>query len=183
MARKGQTKQDHPPRELLALERAKRAWDLRLSGATYQSIGDSLGVSRVAAHQAVARYHNKMVGAETKELVQHQILERNSNMRIYPYAAALKGDREAIKLVMEMDKFLASLLGLTSTTVRGEFSFIDERDLDADIAGLVKEWIVSRVDQGLTLEEAIAELGQRTGEQMDDLPDGRLIGEGDGWET
>lgn len=60
-------------RKAATIERDARAWEMRVAGATYSQIGESLGMTKQAAHSAVAR-HAKTIPVELIKDVKDRML-------------------------------------------------------------------------------------------------------------
>lgn len=98
----------------LAAERREKALEARKAGFTYQAIGDSLGISRQAAHKSVMealRIINDKI-AEAAEEVRTIELERVDALFKIAYQQALKGRRGAIADCIRLMDRRAKYLGL-----------------------------------------------------------------------
>lgn len=100
------------PRRLLAVERQVRALELRRAGFTYTQIAHSIGYrGRQGAQNAVCRALMRMPNRATKEELTLD-LERVDSLFARPFAAALAGDLDAVRVCLAIMERRARLLGL-----------------------------------------------------------------------
>ncbi len=107
------------PKAVLAAERARKAVDLRIAGATYEKIAGVLGLrTRAGAYKAVAR-GLAMVEKETREASENlRALEvaRLDRMQVGVWAAARSGDVKAIAAALKIMERRAKLLGIDAAS-------------------------------------------------------------------
>ena len=109
-------------RKVTAAERKVQAIELRKAGATYQAIGDQIGVSRQAVHkmiQATLREWNETTHDEAEEMRAIE-LERLDAMQVGLWSAATRGDTKAVDGVLKIMDRRARYLGLDLPTVAPE---------------------------------------------------------------
>lgn len=101
-------------RGVTAAARAQRALELRGAGATYQAIGEALGITKQAAHEAV-----KKAMAEVAEIVKSEAetvremeLARLDRMQVGLWTRATEGDARAVETVLKIMERRGRLLGL-----------------------------------------------------------------------
>ena len=100
------------PRRLAALEKQRKALDLRLAGADFTQIATTLGFrDRSGAFRAVEAAMNRVVqpGAEA---LRKANMERLNRMRLANWPAAIKGDKDAIGVELRLQEREARYLGL-----------------------------------------------------------------------
>lgn len=102
------------PRRLRARDLENKALLMRLAGASYQSIGDALGVSRQAAHKAVGRALEKTAkeieeGADKLRAIEIARLDR-LYLRMSPLAES--GSMGAVDRCLRIMERRARFLGL-----------------------------------------------------------------------
>lgn len=112
-------------RKALALERELRALELRKAGASYAQIAEVLGISRSAAHKAVARALDKVIAEvrENADRLRALELERLDHLSRELWRQALKGHLGAIDRLLKVMERRAKLLGLDAPTkadIQGE---------------------------------------------------------------
>lgn len=97
-----------------AVERRLKAIELRKAGATYQVIGDQLGVTRQAAHKMVKELLEEW-GSTTREEAENiraLELERLDRMQMGLWNSAIAGDAKAVETVLKVMDRRARYLGL-----------------------------------------------------------------------
>lgn len=101
-------------RRVKAAERARKALDLKIAGATYQRIGDTLGMSRSGAAKAVERAMRDLreevreAAAELREIESARL----DRMLLGIWQKARSGDLAAIDRVLRIMERRARLYGL-----------------------------------------------------------------------
>lgn len=97
-----------------ARERESRAMDMRKAGATYDQIGERLGISKVGAFKAVKRVLERTAKTTTEAAddVRRIELERIDAMLLGLWKAATNGDARAVDSSMRLSKRRSELLGL-----------------------------------------------------------------------
>lgn len=102
------------PRRLKARERKQEALSLRMSGVTFEQIGQRLGITRQAAHKAVtqALADIQKETNEDAEKLRHLELERLDKMQASIWASVLTGGYGAIDRVLRIMERRAKLIGL-----------------------------------------------------------------------
>lgn len=99
-------------------ERQARALALRAAGATFQQIGDQLGITRQSAHEHVTRgiaRHVADADTAASELVVLETL-RLDTLQSAVWRAAVSGDLRAVDRVLRIMERRARLLGLDAAT-------------------------------------------------------------------
>ena len=99
---------------VLAAERASKALEMRMSGATYASIGSALGITTGAAHKAVARAMSSM-SEETQanaETFRQLEVARLDQMLMGLWDKARAGDLATVDRVLRIMERRSRLLGL-----------------------------------------------------------------------
>jgi len=94
--------------------RRQQAVALRMSGATYQAIGDSLGITKKAAWVHVQRGLAEIQGQvrEQAEMFREQELLRLDRMQVGLWTAATSGNVKAVLAVLRIIERRSRLLGL-----------------------------------------------------------------------
>lgn len=110
-------------RRLTAAERKQKALELRKACASYQAIGDALGVSKQQAHRYVtaALESIRIETAEEAENLRTIELERIDSLFLECYALAKKGDLPAVDRCIRLSERRCKILGLDAAT-RSEIS-------------------------------------------------------------
>lgn len=101
-------------RKALAADRSRQALELRMAGATYSRIASALGITKGAAHKAVARAM-EAVRAESDEVAEaYRDLElaRLDRMQMGLWNQARSGDLAAVDRVLRIMERRSKLLGL-----------------------------------------------------------------------
>lgn len=108
------TNSPNAPRRAKAAERRKVAVNLRIAGATFEQIGERLGVSAQAAYSLVSRALDKTrkATAESAETLRGMELTRLDAMQTAIWADAMKGDEQKIDRLLKIQARRAALLGL-----------------------------------------------------------------------
>lgn len=135
--KKGQGRGEGPssPRRVLAAERMAKAIALRTAGATFEQIGNELGMSKVGAYKAFQEGMRQTIQEPADE---HRRLnyERLQRLLRSVWPAALNGDVKAVGAARDILKDLAKLFGLEAATkheINGRLSY------EQIIAGTFKE--------------------------------------------
>ena len=95
-------------------ERKRQAVALRIAGATFEQIGERLGISKQAAHGLVVKAleaTNKQT-AETAEQLRAIELQRLDALQAALWADAMRGDEQKVDRVLRVMQRRAALLGL-----------------------------------------------------------------------
>ncbi len=103
-------------KNLKTVERRRQALDLRLAGATYESIGGALGVSAQAAHKLITRALAKKRAQTDEDLTKLREIEL---MRLDAQLVALwpkRSDPRVSDTILRIGDRRAKLLGLDETT-------------------------------------------------------------------
>lgn len=103
--------------EIIEIRRGK-ALDLRISGKSYRTIGKALGISGKTAFDDVKRAMERQRRETNDTLDHHRALQLSRLDRavegIWP--AVKKGDKEAARVLVRLEKRRAELLGLDAPT-------------------------------------------------------------------
>ena len=101
-------------RKIESAQRQQKAIDLRLAGATFEKIGDALGVSRQAAHKMVGRAVSQMAedNADAIERVRAIEVARLDRLLLGVWQPARSGDLRAVDRALKIMERRARLLGL-----------------------------------------------------------------------
>jgi len=102
------------PRRASAAEKRRQAVLMRISGATYEDIGNALGISRQAAyiHVKTALEQTRLQTSEDTEALREIEKERLERMVLALTPKAQKGDTAAVDTVRKLSESLRKLLGL-----------------------------------------------------------------------
>jgi len=132
------------------LSREIQAWELRIGGFTFAAIGEQLGITEEGARQAYLRGFNRQDAMQSTTLAEEKraMLHRNDVLRRHPYTRAQKGDEDATKICMQLDRDRARLLGLSNPfkidikerMTEGDLQALDQEllRLNARVHGLVE---------------------------------------------
>lgn len=104
------------PKHYARAERAKRALQLRLAGATYAEIGDVLGISQGTAWKDIAREIRAIPKAEAEEYRQLEI-NRLDRLQRAIWEEAASGDLKAVDRAVRIINQRSRLLGLEVTQI------------------------------------------------------------------
>ncbi len=143
-------------KQVAAMQRRKRALEMRASGATYQAIADELGYrNRTSAYDAVASGLKDITREPAKHLRDLE-LERLDAMQAALWESATQGDPGAIAVCLKIGERRARLWGLyaptkiegkVETTVRSDFSSLTpeekRRKLERGVAALVRNGLIT----------------------------------------
>lgn len=101
-------------RRTTATERRKKAVALRIAGATFEQIGDQLGVSTQAAHKLVttALEETRRITGEAAEQLRQTELTRLDALQTALWSDAVKGDVQAVDRILKIMLRRSQLLGL-----------------------------------------------------------------------
>lgn len=99
---------------MIAAQRRKDAVELRKAGATFQQIGDQLGITRMAAcktvNVALSKINDEiMAQADTMRLLE---LERLEKLWQVMYKQAVQGNQGAVDRCLKISERRAKLLGM-----------------------------------------------------------------------
>lgn len=102
------------PLKIGAREHEEKALALRRVGASYQQIGEALGITPSGAYRSVARVLARLrkTSDETAEEIRQQELMRLDEMQFALYPTARRGDTKAIETILKIQARRAKLLGL-----------------------------------------------------------------------
>lgn len=102
------------PKKLTARQREKESLDLRMTGMTYQEIGDALGITRQGAHAAVVRALEKLESdiGKKAELVRKLELQRLDRLQRASWIEATRGNKDAIANILRIITMRLKLMGL-----------------------------------------------------------------------
>ena len=119
-------------------ERRRRAIELRLAGATYEQIAETLGYSsRAAAYVDIDRALRAALAEQHQEadMLRHQELARIDTLQRSVWDAAMQGDLRAVDVALRCIDRRCRLLGLDApqrveaAMVRYEIVGVDPADL------------------------------------------------------
>ncbi|PRQ11728.1 hypothetical protein C1Y63_04790 [Corynebacterium sp. 13CS0277] len=116
------------PKDHERAERAKRALQMRLAGATYAEIGQVLGISQGTAWKDIAREIRAIPATEATELRQLE-LARLDRLQRAVWEDAVGGNLRAVDRVVRIIERRARLLGLDSIQVEAS---VDVREAIRD---------------------------------------------------
>ena len=106
------------PRKMKAREREERSLNLRKSGATYDSIGRSLGITTDGAYKAtiraLRRLNEKII--EGADELRRLEVERLDKMLAAIWGQVLNGNQGAIDRALRIGERRAKLMGLDAPT-------------------------------------------------------------------
>jgi hypothetical protein len=104
------------PRRIEAVEKRRKAIELRKAGATFQDIADAVGYSGPgAAHKAVKVALDEMIREPTLDLINLELMRLDALlMTLFPQA--LKGSLGAVDRVLRIMERRAKLLGMDAPT-------------------------------------------------------------------
>lgn len=93
---------------------------MRIAGATFEQIGERLGISKQAAHDTVVKAldQTRRETAEGAEVIRHTELTRLDALQTALWADAIKGDVQAVDRILKIMQRRAMLLGLDAPTVQ-----------------------------------------------------------------
>lgn len=102
------------PRRVTAAERRKQAVLMRQAGATYEAIGEKLGISPQAAHKTVDKALTKTQRetSEAADKVRQIELSRLDAMQAALWLSAVKGNHGAVDRILRIMERRARYLGL-----------------------------------------------------------------------
>jgi len=105
---------------VLAKDRELECLALRKAGATYDQIGEKVGITREGARKAVSRALAELSAATTEEAkeVRHLELERLDAMLLGLWQKASRGDPASVDRVLRIQERRARLLGLDADPSR-----------------------------------------------------------------
>jgi DNA-binding CsgD family transcriptional regulator len=117
-------------RRLTYAERKLQALELRKGGATFQQIGDALGISKQNAHKHVMTALTAMNEqiAEEASVMRTLELERLDKLWFAMYRQATQGNQGAVDRCIRIMERRAKLLGLDAPT-RTELSTKDDKPI------------------------------------------------------
>jgi hypothetical protein len=152
-------------RRLLAREREKEAYAMKRGGATYQAIGDALGVSKQAVAMMIKR-----VLIESREEMQGDIdevrtleLSRLEGLLFMAWRLAIKGNLGAIDRVEKIIRAQREILGIDAPK-KSELTGKDGSPLMRMVeayANMSDEELVERVGKLITGDATIKPIGEK----------------------
>ena len=127
------------PAKIAAAERQRKALELRMVGATFQAIADTLGYgNRSSATDAITRALRDTAPKELTDEVRRIENERLDALWRPMYHRAIGGDYLAVDRCLRIMAQRAALNGLDAP-IRVRQSVITEEDIDAAIARIDRE--------------------------------------------
>ena len=101
-------------RTLTAIERRKKAFELRKSGLTYEKIGMQIGISMQAAHGLIKRELTRLSKQAENDatLIRTLEIERLDDLIAAVWNKAIEGDLGSIDRVLKISERRARFLGL-----------------------------------------------------------------------
>ena len=123
------------PRKLTALERENKSLELRLTGATYQQIGDALGFTKQAAYNAVIRAIGKLNDKimENAEQVKSLELQRLDKLYTTMYRRALQGEYGAVDRCLRIMERRAKYHGLDAPIKQDLTSYGEKLEIGVNV--------------------------------------------------
>ncbi len=133
------------PQKVKAAERRRQAVALRLSGATYQQIGDKLGVTSSAAHlQVKQELETRAKQSEGKIVELRQIeLARVDRVLLAIWDKVLKSDYKAIDKFVKLSERRAKLLGLDAPVQHK----VEQHNIIEYIEGMSDEELTKQIER------------------------------------
>ena len=100
-------------RKIVGRERTIRCLELRKAGATFQQIGDELGITRQGAHKAAKRGMQELINKTPETAAETRAVQllRIDALLLGVWDRARKGDDAAIDRVLRLEEFRAKLTG------------------------------------------------------------------------
>jgi DNA-binding CsgD family transcriptional regulator len=145
------------PREAQALRRERDAIELRMAGATYEDIGEMLGMNKAGAQKAVKRAMEKLKqeiieGGDTLKAIEIARLDRMQE-GIWKLATGKFPDVKAIDMILKIMDRRAKLLGLDVVTETTEprktiVRVIHVNEAGEDITGEIRD----PLDNNITMQ-------------------------------
>jgi hypothetical protein len=118
------------PARITASQRRKDAVELRKAGATFQQIGDQLGITKQAAFKTVT-IALKAINDEIREqadVIRSLEIERLDKLWFVMYKQAVQGNQGAVDRCLKISERRAKLLGMDAPAEsRDEVKIIVER--------------------------------------------------------
>lgn len=107
-------RQKTSPIKLTAAERERRAVQMRIAGADYQSIADALGMVKSGAYKAVKRAldRTRQETAESSEELRIVEAHRLERLIMAAMPQAINGEVQSIEVVRKLSESLRRLHGL-----------------------------------------------------------------------
>jgi hypothetical protein len=99
-------------RALRLAERRKEAFEYRLTGASYQAIGETMKIDPSTAHSYVVYWLQNLVPIEKREVVLAQEIARLDQLSNAFAHNAFEGDTAAAEMMLRISHQRARLLGL-----------------------------------------------------------------------
>ena len=115
-------------RRTAAAERRKQAVALRIVGATFEQIGERIGVSKQAAFEMVSKAleETRALTAESADALRQIELQRLDALQTALWSDAIKGDVQAIDRVLKVMTRRAQLTGIDAPTIQGVIDWRSE---------------------------------------------------------
>lgn len=116
------------PRKARAADRSKQAVDLRISGATFEQIGERLGISAPSAYALVKRALEKTRAqtSEAAETLRQMELTRLDAMQAALWDGAMQGDEQKIDRLLKIQIRRAALMGLDAPVKQELFAKVEQ---------------------------------------------------------
>lgn len=134
-------------RRTKSAERRRRAVALRIAGASFEQIGEQLGITRQSAHALVVNALDEIAKqtAESAEQLRQMELQRLDALQAALWADAMRGDEQKIDRVLKIMAQRAKLLGLnapelfapTDPTGKNEYSGLSDGERLTKLAALL----------------------------------------------
>jgi hypothetical protein len=154
-------------------EKRNAVLGLRKAGATYSSIGKSLGISKQHAHRIVVEELKRLSTkrSKTTEEVARLELERLDTMLMGVWQEATKGDVPAIGAVLKIMERRAKLLGLDAPTEHRAELKVSKPDDTSTITERISQYMVEldNMDAGPNALRGDPP-GNGTGKPLDSAP-------------
>lgn len=105
-------------RRTKSAERRRRAVALRIAGASFEQIGEQLGITRQSAHALVVNALDEIAKqtAESAEQLRQMELQRLDALQASLWPDAMRGDEQKVDRVIKIMARRAALMGLDAPT-------------------------------------------------------------------
>ena len=123
-----------------AAERRQEAVKLRIAGATFQQIGDRLGMTRQGAHVTIKRYLYETAKATEESADELRVLElqRLDALQASHWSDAMKGDIQKTLAILRIMNRRAALMGLDAP-VRAEIANVTPVEIVEVVRDAIKD--------------------------------------------